>query len=555
MAAEFGVGVAGVAVSLPGLLDVCIRYVHFLRQRWRDYKEAEKALKQLDMAFQVNLDNVDDALTFMKELGPVIRPETSTQLSDILDVLHNDILKVAHARLEPYTAAASHGLGRWQRATFSSSRKSIFQSLDKELDRWLDKFKNRLYFLTLAPSNFTPYEEILDQKRHLKVLSAVESLRELVLRGQQRRRGDVLISPENVPHGTREALTFSAVEGDEGNGLIVETKFAPPRRSDEAPAPGPLTGTKKSKLLNKIQAADMASILNASEPEVTSILKCVGYYPEGEAHKLVFHYPQGLGRPRTLRDLLISDREVEPRHPLNDRVRLARKVASSVLFVHSAGVVHKNIRPDNIIIFEPADADADRASRFPRRIGLPFLVGFDYAHPAAAVSDRVSDAIWWNDIYRHPQRQGQYPDEMFSMLHDVYSLGVVLLEIALWTPFVLDRSHVSPATGSDTPMSQVSQIRDGEINPDLDGTCNISRRADSRRSLLPPADIVKVFLETAKRQLPRTMGGRYCDVVTKCLMCVDAVPGEVDATASDTDDTIGKLFIENILATLEEIVV
>src|SRR5271168_4116142 len=38
---------------------------------------------------------------------------------------------------------------------------------------------------------------------------------------------------------------------------------------------------------------------------------------------------------------------------------------------------------------------------------------------------------------RHPTRQGTHPEVDYQMQHDIYSLGVVLLEIGLWTSFVL----------------------------------------------------------------------------------------------------------------------
>ena len=39
------------------------------------------------------------------------------------------------------------------------------------------------------------------------------------------------------------------------------------------------------------------------------------------------------------------------------------------------------------------------------------------------------------NIYRHPGGRGP-PKESFSQLHDVCSLGIVLLEIGLWRPAV-----------------------------------------------------------------------------------------------------------------------
>ncbi|KAK6222689.1 hypothetical protein LQW54_000870 [Pestalotiopsis sp. IQ-011] len=61
----------------------------------------------------------------------------------------------------------------------------------------------------------------------------------------------------------------------------------------------------------------------------------------------------------------------------------------------------------------------------------PFLLGFDFARPHSDPSiGRAEDNSELN-IYRHPSRQGNMP-RSHRKIHDLYSLGVVLLEIGLW---------------------------------------------------------------------------------------------------------------------------
>ncbi|KAI9787247.1 MAG: hypothetical protein M1839_003485 [Geoglossum umbratile] len=545
--ASLALGIAGIVASTPSLIDACVRYIHFLKEVYNSYKKAEKAISGLILGFQAHLSNVEDALAFLKELAPTLKPEVETQLTDILEVLRNEILKRAVAKMRPYKDGIPGGLSRWQRFTFASSQKSVFAAIAADLERWVDQFKNRLYFLALSPSNFITLEELDIKTRSLKARSGVEAVRELFIRGQRTKKPNVLLPADQIPASLPDRLPFSEIRFN-GVATFVETKYPPPTRPVDATASSSVVASKSSKLLDKLDAETLASILNASEPGTTSILNCRGYYPEGDVHRLVFSLPPGLERPRTLRDLLIADREKDLRHPINDRFRLARKIGSSVLFVHSAGLVHKNIRPDNILIFETIGAE--REEKFPRAIGYPFLIGFDYARREKAYSDRVSDNVWWKDIYRHPQRQGQYPDEMYSMLHDVYSLGVVLLEIALWSPFVVDQSHLSPGAPPST------QIRQPEINPDLDHTCNISQIDDSsRRVLRAPTEILNTFKETAKREIPRNMGQRYYDVVLRCLQCVDGGEGGPEEPKEGDGISVGAVYVENILSTLEEITV
>jgi hypothetical protein len=63
---------------------------------------------------------------------------------------------------------------------------------------------------------------------------------------------------------------------------------------------------------------------------------------------------------------------------------------------------------------------------------ISWLYRFDIVHDTPSSPHRfVEDCI-----YQHPDRWGADTEYRFSMLHDIYSLGVVLLEIGLWKPFV-----------------------------------------------------------------------------------------------------------------------
>jgi serine/threonine protein kinase len=57
---------------------------------------------------------------------------------------------------------------------------------------------------------------------------------------------------------------------------------------------------------------------------------------------------------------------------------------------------------------------------------------------AATSYNGTSDA-WQRRIYEHPDRQcspDHFPETEYLPKHDIYSLGVVLMEIFLWVPFV-----------------------------------------------------------------------------------------------------------------------
>lgn len=178
-------------------------------------------------------------------------------------------------------------------------------------------------------------------------------------------------------------------------------------------------------------------------------------------------------------------------HALNDCLDLAKRLASSVLFIHNAQLLHKNVRPETVLVFEgnsPAISD-------------PFLVGFEKFRPIDHHTYRAGDTRWERNLYRHPRRQGLIVEEDFTIQHDVYSLGFYLLEIGLWTSFVLRKAD------AEQPVS----------NPIL-GINSILELKDERKKAV---EIKKTLVKMAEERLPNKMGRKYTEVVVACLTCLD----------------------------------
>jgi hypothetical protein len=121
---------------------------------------------------------------------------------------------------------------------------------------------------------------------------------------------------------------------------------------------------------------------------------------------------------------------------------------------------------------------------------------------------------------RHPSRQGTQPEEDYQMQHDIYSLGVVLLELGLWQSFLTflppeDPSHPYETTDSSTALPPPF-LRALESEKDT------RRRATAVKSALTAL---------ATEVLPARMGQKYTDVVLLCLQCLDGTPGSVAAGA------------------------
>jgi hypothetical protein len=256
----------------------------------------------------------------------------------------------------------------------------------------------------------------------------------------------------------------------------------------------------------------LASALSFVDPTVTGLLRCAGYFHEEDPNNprfaLVYNTPFSLPNqnPGNLKDLLnAKDAQGNRRtamHALDKRLTLARRIASAVYFLHVIGWVHKSIRSNNILILEAQSLPSQDA--FPHGLGHPYLVNFESARADTATTDLTlseKEDQWHLNIYRHPERQGSNISARFTMAHDVYSLGVVLLEIGLWRPFERNEKNL----GGKSP-------------------------ADLR------AELIRMSSDVAIQ-----MGSKYRDLVIWCLQLEDENLGTVD-------------YIKEIMEKLEELV-
>lgn len=183
------------------------------------------------------------------------------------------------------------------------------------------------------------------------------------------------------------------------------------------------------------------------------ILNCLGFYlavgrlPNGETHPIVGFVCQ-LPPNASSRMELVSLRTIlgqsfiseKPRIPdLDDRYLLARSLAISLYQLHCAAWINRKISSYNILFFE--DKESGRIN-----ITQPYLCGWQYARPDSRASgytrrqwdtEMSTISIGDLDMYVHLDRFNLAKGvPRFRKSYDLYSLGIVLTEIAFWEPIV-----------------------------------------------------------------------------------------------------------------------
>jgi hypothetical protein len=226
--------------------------------------------------------------------------------------------------------------------------------------------------------------------------------------------------------------------------------------------------------------------LRAIDPARFSMLQCSGAQRKrSEAgslrYELVFRFPKNAsGNTTSLATLIASAKQ----HSLSERLRVAQQLTRAVCYVHALDFVHKNIRPESVLAFEQ-----NRTA-----LGSVYLVGFEMFRRDDGSTRLSGDSNWEKNVYRHPERQGDHPETAHLMQHDIYSLGVCLLEIGLWEPII-------------PLLTDAKRTRNAM---EVQGP-----------TLLPLKDVKRKFESLAKRSLSSVMGDQYRDVVVNCLTCLD----------------------------------
>lgn len=302
---------------------------------------------------------------------------------------------------------------------------------------------------------------------------------------------------------------------------------------------------------------NFARRLKHTDPFTFGLLECKGILNEkGSDTKadtaitptglsFVFRMPPTHSHVQSLRHRLLSGPRGE-HDSLSARFDLARQLVNAVSYVHLYEFVHKNIRPETILILSKGKYGSTNAGGGDE---TAVLVGFDVLRDAEGKTNRLGDDDWDKNLYRHPQRQGKTLKTDYNMRHDIYSVGVCLLEIGLWGSFVeydkVNEKGQSPIGTMDfRPLTLGSKLAaEGDI-------------ASGPEFLKSPERVKDRLLQLARGTLRRNMGNKYSKVVETCLTCLDKDNEDFgdDGEFKDEDGfAVGAMYIEKVVQKLGEI--
>ncbi|KAM7219341.1 hypothetical protein V8F06_005240 [Rhypophila decipiens] len=213
----------------------------------------------------------------------------------------------------------------------------------------------------------------------------------------------------------------------------------------------------------------------SQRPPGLRILNCIGAYhwPEKSHFGLVFQLPNPEEHLVTLHKLIdLRKSRTHPPPSVDEKHKLAYAVAATLMWLHAAKWLHKNLNPHNVVFSLHSWTDF-RGVKYEE----PFLIGFDYTRPDGIDQYTEGPDKSMRAEYQHPAYRSRSASA-FKTSFDYYALGLILLEVGLWAP-----------------LSGVYQ-RNLEASPE---------------------QLTKLYQVECVKKLDKAMPSRYANAVNECL--------------------------------------
>lgn len=284
----------------------------------------------------------------------------------------------------------------------------------------------------------------------------------------------------------------------------------------------------------------LAKLLSQPEkPREFRAPRCLGYLgdtDEADEPRYGFVYevpaartesPSSKQQMRNLRQLFLT----APCPSLTRRTRLAVMIAESLFYLHAVSWLHKGLRSKSILFFIDT-------SREQTDLSSPIVSGFDFSRPdlPEEITVRHPSNIF-DDLYRHPEllKDASASTTRLQKSHDIYSLGIILLEIAFWQPI---EEVMEIAMTQKSARSSIHKIQERILD-------RSSQNAAGKQNTMD--------------KLEARIGEVYAEVVIRCVQRGEAIGIHEDAGGPEVKRNVEievemqHVFFKDILSKLQKL--
>ncbi|KAI0141781.1 hypothetical protein GGR57DRAFT_486627 [Xylariaceae sp. FL1272] len=523
-----GLEIVGLTLAVVATADLCIKYGDRIVELCSSYKHAEDELSERAVRVASSWMRVQTQLRFLQKIESTLSDKHRTILDQSLRIFSSKLVNVIReleSHLRPVDNVASVLRVKLANVRYAFTKQHLDKVLE-ELRKWDDEF-DPTWYLTILIADKQVDEELHRglAEKDTRAIRSAQSIRSALHDGNEAHAKNLSLPVEDLNAMQVQPIRFCDAKIAYGGKLfyILDDIVC----CDEADT---------AREIFRQNIRDLARRLQHDAPETSGLLQSKGFVagttrttadttdtPQLK-FTLVLRGIQGYTNPRSLREHLMSRTSLGS---LSARFDMARNLARSVSYLHTFKFVHKNVRPETILTFE-------RRTRNTRSTSLStFLVGFGDLRAEYGRTAMRGDDAWERNLYRHPTRQGVDPARDYGMQHDIYALGVCLLEIGLWESFV-----VYADGGSCRPGAVLQLPPDTKMSPAV---------------LVGMKDLLVAFARTG---LPLSMGTEFAEIVETCLTCLDPDNidfGDPDAFRDADGVSVGVRYIEKVLLRLNSL--
>ena len=502
-------------LTIPEILLSLVKIGKFIFDRIKAFAKAPQYLQALkQFGYDVHRGQLQEDFKVVALLLNEVSDRTLTSISES----HITRLKSSLEQAQNILEKAIDRTGNVNRLYFAISGERKLKEVSQQINRWQLEFSTFIALVDLKRRT-RPLERLLSW-RTFQTITYSDSTYCTPMSG--------------APHICLARAEFKVVNKSQEISVMIER-----------PSPRDSGGSEPAESSDLLTVADYLAHHLISSSATAGMLPCLGYRAKPHV-ELIFQIPPGLGRPQTLNNLITAtpiSKSHRDEHFRAQQRHLGRQLSEAVYSVHEAQLVHKNIRPETIIMLDSV-AENPPVGDDSLKLGLPFLTNWNMLRDEDDPSSRTGDDDWLRDIYRHPERQGLQLERRYSLNHDIYSLGVCLLVIGLWEPLILRENESARLSKLYTKTA----FRLGLVDPEA---------SDLSDKLKKPAAVRKILLGLTGQELGLYMDREFVEVVQFCLECLGKrnIAGQIDRQGMRPMPITGEEFKKQVIDRLSACIV
>ena len=262
---DIALGVAGLATSLPGLLDVIVRFIDVLLHRLQNYKDDYRKL--IELIVRLNKSQTQDLFMFLNDGSNKIPEDLQHELLDLFQALRDIFEELLSIFPEPDTATRSSNANSGK---ITARRKRRADDAVRRLEDWNDHFfKRAIVFVLFGRRQLQTLLKVnghsVGESHELAALRRVERLRDAIDEslGRAQKAYRLLLDRSESPE-TTEQLRYSSMLISKGSPSPVLVEYR--TYSDDA--------SERDVENHRRIVRTIACILHEADPQLMGILFC-----------------------------------------------------------------------------------------------------------------------------------------------------------------------------------------------------------------------------------------------------------------------------------------